>query len=249
MMNTPFVIEGKSILVTGAASGIGRATALLCAQMGATVVVTDLNAESLETTFKSLEGDGHQMVVANLTKEDDLQKLIDSLPKLDGVVCNAGIIKTILAQFAEKADINRIFNINTIAPIFLTKLLLENKKIKKEASIVYTSSMGGVFNGAIGNGLYGASKAALVGYVKSLALELAPRGIRVNTVNPGITETNIYNNSSITPEQLENEKSHYPLKRFGKPEEIANAIVFLLSDATKWMTGTNLLIDGGFSLQ
>lgn len=249
MMNTPFVIEGKSILVTGAASGIGRATALLCAQMGANVVITDLNAESLGATFKSLEGDGHQMVVANLTQEDDLQKLIDSLSKLDGVVCNAGIIKTILAQFAEKTDIEHIFNINTIAPIFLTKLLLENKKIKKEASIVYTSSMGGVFNGAIGNGLYGASKAALVGYVKSLALELAPRGIRVNTVNPGITETNIYNNSFITPEQLENEKANYPLKRFGKPEEIANAIVFLLSDATKWMTGTNLLIDGGFSLQ
>lgn len=249
MMSSPFVIEGKSILVTGAASGIGRATALLCAQMGANVVITDLNAEALEATFKSLEGGGHQMVVANLTKEEDLLKMIEALPKLDGVVCNAGIIKTILAQFAEKTDIERIFNINTIAPIFLTKLLLENKKIKKEASIVYTSSMGGVFNGAIGNGLYGASKAALVGYVKSLALELASRGIRVNTVNPGITETNIYNNSSITPEQLENEKAHYPLKRFGKPEEIANAIVFLLSDATKWMTGTNLLIDGGFSLQ
>lgn len=249
MMNTPFVIEGKSILVTGAASGIGRATAMLCAQMGANVVITDLNVESLEATFDNLEGNGHQMVVANLTQEEDLLKLIDALPKLDGVVCNAGIIKTILAQFAEKKDIERVFNINTIAPIFLTKLLLENKKIKKEASIVYTSSMGGVFNGAIGNGLYGASKAALVGYVKSLALELAPRGIRVNTVNPGITETNIYNNSSITPEQLENEKAHYPLKRFGKPEEIANAIVFLLSDATKWITGTNLLIDGGFSLQ
>ena len=248
-MNCPFVVEGKSILVTGAASGIGRATALLCAQMGANVIVTDLNEEQLKATLDNMDGEGHQMFVANLTVEEDLQKLMDVLPKLDGVVCNAGIIKTILAQFAEKADIERILNINTIAPIYLTKLILENKKLKKEASIVFTSSMGGVFNGAIGNGLYGASKAALVGYVKSLALELAPRGIRVNTVNPGITETNIYNNTSITPEQLEQEKSHYPLKRFGKPEEIANAIVFLLSDATKWMTGTNLLIDGGFSLQ
>lgn len=248
-MNSPFIVEGKSILVTGAASGIGRATALLCAQMGANVIVTDLNKEQLKATLDSMDGEGHQMVVANLTVEEDLQKLMEVLPKLDGVVCNAGIIKTILAQFAEKADIERIFDINTIAPIYLTKLILENKKLKKESSIVFTSSMGGVFNGAIGNGLYGASKAALVGYVKSLALELAPRGIRVNTVNPGITETNIYNNSSITPGQLEQEKAHYPLKRFGKPEEIANAIVFLLSDATKWMTGTNLLIDGGFSLQ
>lgn len=247
-MESPFVVEGKSILVTGAASGIGKATALLCAKMGAMVTITDLNEEQLKATFDSLEGDGHQMVVANLTDNDDLQRLVDALPKLEGVVCNAGIIKTILAQFAEKSDIERILNINTIAPIYLTKLLLENKKIKKEASIVYTSSMGGVYNGAIGNGLYGASKAALVGFVKSLALEVAPRGIRVNTVNPGITETNIYNNSSITPEQLELEKAHYPLKRFGKPEEIANAIVFLLSDASKWMTGSQLLIDGGCSL-
>ena len=247
-MDSPFVVEGKSILVTGAASGIGRATALLCARMGAMVTITDLNEEQLKTTFDSLEGDGHQMVVANLTNNDDLQRLIDTLPKLEGVVCNAGIIKTILAQFAEKSDIERILNINTIAPIYLTKLLLENKKIKKEASIVYTSSMGGVFNGAIGNGLYGSSKAALVGFVKSLALEVAPRGIRVNTVHPGITETNIYNNTSITPEQLEQEKPHYPQKRFGKPEEISNAIVFLLSDASKWMTGSQLLIDGGCSL-
>jgi len=247
-MDSPFVVEGKSILVTGAASGIGKATALLCAKMGASVIITDLNEEQLKTTFDSLEGDGHQMVVANLTQEEDLQRLIDVLPKLDGVVCNAGIIKTILAQFVEKPDIERILNINTIAPIYLTKLLLENKKIKKEASIVYTSSMGGVYNGAIGNGLYGASKAALVGFVKSLALELAPRCIRVNTVHPGITETNIYNNTSITPEQLNKEKAHYPLKRFGKPEEIANAIVFLLSDASKWMTGSQMLIDGGCSL-
>ena len=247
-MDSPFVVEGKSVLVTGAASGIGRATALLCAKMGAMVTITDLNEEQLKATYDSMEGDGHQMVIANLTNNDDLQRLIDALPKLDGVVCNAGIIKTILAQFAEKSDIERILNINTIAPIYLTKLLLENKKIKKEASIVYTSSMGGVYNGAIGNGLYGSSKAALVGFVKSLALEVAPRGIRVNTVHPGITETNIYNNTTITPEQLEQEKAHYPLKRFGKPEEIANAIVFLLSDASKWMTGSQLLIDGGCSL-
>ena len=247
-MESPFVVKGKFILVTGAASGIGRATALLCAKMGAHVTITDMNEELLKSTFGTLEGDGHQMVVANLTQEEDLQRLIEVLPKLDGVVCNAGIIKTILAQFAEKVDIERILNINTIAPIYLTKLLLENKKIKKEASIVYTSSMGGVYNGAIGNGLYGASKAALVGYVKSLALEVAPRGVRVNTVNPGITETNIYNKTSITTAQLEQEKAHYPLKRFGKPEEIANAIVFLLSDASKRVTGSSLLIDGGCSL-
>ncbi len=247
-MTHPFVVEGKTILVTGAASGIGRATALLCAAMGATVTITDLNADALRQTYDDLEGEGHTMVVADLTVEADLQRLVEQLPKLNGVVCNAGIIKTVLAQFAEKADIERIFNINTVAPLYLTKLLIANKRLNKEASIVFTSSMGGVYNGAIGNGFYGASKAALNGFVKSLALELAPRAIRVNTVNPGITETNIYNNTSITADQLEQEKARYPLRRFGKPEEIANAIVFLLSDASKWITGSSILIDGGCSL-
>lgn len=248
-MDNPFIVKDKTILITGAASGIGRATAMLCANMGAKVIITDLNAENLNKTFGELEGNGHQQVAANLCNEDDLQQLIDTLPKLNGFVSNAGIIKTVLTQFGKREDIEKIMNINTIAPIRLTQLLLQKKRIEKGASIVFTSSMGGVFNGAIGNGLYGASKAALVGFVKSLALEQAPRGVRVNTVNPGITETAIYNgNTMITPEQLEIEKQHYPLRRFGQPEDIAAAIVYLLSDATKWMTGTNLLIDGGCAL-
>jgi NAD(P)-dependent dehydrogenase (short-subunit alcohol dehydrogenase family) len=247
-MQNPYQLTEKSILITGAASGIGRETALLCTELGAKVILTDLNEESLKTTYEMLKGEGHHYVAANLTNEDDLLKLIDVLPKLDGFVSNAGIIKIVLTQFGEKSDVEKILNINTIAPIHLTQLLIQNKKLKKEASIVYTSSMAGVFNGAIGNGLYGASKAALNGFVKSLALEVAPRGIRVNTINPGITLTNIYNNTSITPEQLESEKSRYPLGRFGKPEEIAMGICYLLSDATKWMTGNTLLIDGGYTL-
>ena len=248
-MENPFALTGKTIFITGAGSGIGRATALQCAGLGATVYITDLNEATLAETLGMLEGEGHQMFVANLTDDDALQELAGKLPKLDGFVSNAGIIKTILTQFGERADVERILGINTVAPIRLTQILLQNKRFNKEAAIVYTSSMAGVFNGAIGNGLYGASKSALVGFVKSLALELAPRKIRVNTVNPGITQTNIYNNTTITPEQLEEEMKRYPLGRYGRPDEIASAIVYLLSDATKWMTGTNLLIDGGFSLQ
>lgn len=247
-MQNPYQLTNKSIFITGAASGIGRSTALLCAGLGATVYITDFNEEPLIETYHKLEGNGHKYIVANLTKEVELQKLVNELPKVDGFVSNAGIIKTILTQMGERSDIEKVLNINTIAPIQLTQLLLQNKKFNKEASIVYTSSMAGVFNGAIGNGLYGASKAALNGFVKSFALEVAPRGIRVNTVNPGITQTNIYNHSLITPEQLEKEKAHYPLGRFGKPEEIAMGICYLLSDTTKWMTGSSLLIDGGCSL-
>lgn len=248
-MKNPFALTGKTIFITGAGSGIGRATAIQCAGLGATVHISDLNETTLAETLGMLEGDGHQMYVANLTDDVALQELVGKLPKLDGFVSNAGIIKTILTQFGEREDVEMIMNINTIAPIRLTQILLQNKRFNKEAALVYTSSMAGVFNGAIGNGLYGASKSALVGFVKSLALELAPRKIRVNTVNPGITQTNIYNNTSITQEQLDEEMKRYPLGRYGHPDEIASAIVYLLSDATKWMTGTNLLIDGGFSLQ
>lgn len=248
-MENPFKLNGKTIFITGAGSGIGRAAALQCAGLGAIVHITDLNATTLTETMGMLEGKGHQMYVANLTDEVALQILVGKLPKLDGFVSNAGIIKTILTQFGERADIERIIGINTIAPIRLTQLLLQSKRFNKEAAIVYTSSMAGVFNGAVGNGLYGASKSALVGFVKSLALELAPRKIRVNTVNPGITQTNIYNGTPVTQEQLDEEMKRYPLGRFGRPDEIASAIVYLLSDATMWMTGSSLLIDGGFSLQ
>lgn len=249
MMENPFSLTGKTIFITGAGSGIGRATAVQCAGLGATVHITDLNEATLTETLGMLEGENHRMYVANLTEDTALEGLVGLLPKLDGFVSNAGIIKTIVTQFGDRSDVEKILNINTIAPIRLTQILLRAKRFNKEAALVYTSSMAGVYNGAIGNGLYGASKAALVGFVKSLALELAPRKIRVNTVNPGITQTNIYNNTSITAEQLDAEMNRYPLGRFGFPEEIASAIVYLLSDATKWMTGTNLLIDGGFSLQ
>ena len=248
-MENPFVLTGKTIFITGAGSGIGRSTAILCAGLGAIVHITDMNQATLGETLAMLEGKGHQMYVANLTDDTALLDLVKKLPKLDGFVSNAGIIKTIMTQFGEREDVERLFSINAIAPIRLTQILLQAKRFNKEAAIVYTSSMAGVFNGALGNGLYGASKSALVGFVKSLALELAPRRIRVNTVNPGITMTNIYNNTAITPGQLEEEMKRYPLGRLGRPDEIASAIVYLLSDATKWVTGTNLLIDGGFSLQ
>ena len=247
-MENPFALIGKTIFITGASSGIGRAVAIQCAGLGAIVHLTDLNEDSLAGTMGLIEGIGHHSYVANLTDDVALSEMVKKLPKLDGFVSNAGIIKTILTQFGEREDVERVFNVNTIAPIRLTQILLQNKRFNKEASIVYTSSMAGVFNGAIGNGLYGASKSALVGFMKSLALEVASRKIRVNTVNPGITQTNIYNNTSITQEQLEEEVKRYPLGRFGRPDEIASAIVYLLSDATKRMTGTTLLIDGGFSL-
>jgi len=137
----------------------------------------------------------------------------------------------------------------TFEPIYLSQLLVQNKLLNKNASIVYISSISGIECGFIGGSLYGASKAAINGFIKGAALDLANKFIRLNSVTPGMINTHLLNDSVISSEQLQEDAQRYPLKRYGKPEEVAYAVVFLLSDASKWITGTSLLIDGGYTLQ
>ena len=184
-----------------------------------------------------------------MTDDTAVATFVGSIPKLDGVVSNAGIVKSLLAKFNEKEDMEKIFKINTFSHINLIQELIKQKRLNKGASIVMTSSMSGVFCGLAGGSLYGATKAALVGYAKALAIELAPRGIRVNTVHPGMIETPLTKDTALSAELLAEDAKNYPLGRYGKPEEIAAAMVYLLSDATVWMTGSKLLIDGGYSLK
>ena len=148
-----------------------------------------------------------------------------------------------------RGDMERIFKINTFSHINLIQQLITQKKLNKGASIVFTSSMSGVYCGLAGGSLYGATKSAILGYTKALAIELANRGIRVNTIHPGMIETPITAGTALSKELLEEDAKNYPLGRYGKPEEIAYSIVYLLSDATAWMTGTQLLIDGGYSVK
>ena len=248
-MLNPFSLENKTILITGAASGIGRATALQCSEMGAKVILVDLNEEGLKETARLMTNAEVGMRVLDLTDLGQLVEMVSTLPKLDGVVSNAGIVLSLLAKFSEASDMERIFRINTFSHINLVQQIIVQKKINKNASIVFTSSMSGVYCGLVGGSLYGATKSSLLGYAKALALELSPRGIRVNTIHPGMIETPLTNNTSLSKELLEEDAKNYPLGRYGKPEEIANSIVFLLSDATAWMTGTQLLIDGGYSVK
>jgi NAD(P)-dependent dehydrogenase (short-subunit alcohol dehydrogenase family) len=245
----PFSLNGKTLLVTGASSGIGRATAIACSQMGATLIITGRNELRLSETLTMLDGDGHSQFLADLTDMAELSELIISLPKLDGVVSNAGIAKPLVLQLNEAEDVNETMQINALAPIHLTRLLLQNKKLNKGASLVYISSINGNNCAYIGSSIYAASKAALTGFVKSTALELAPRGIRVNCINPGMIETDLLKSGSIGEAELESDRLKYPLKRYGKPEEVAYAAVYLLSDTTQWITGSSLLIDGGYTLQ
>ena len=248
-MNNPFSLEGKTILITGAASGIGRETALQCANLGAKLILLDLNEKGLKETSDLINNSDVRFYPIDLTDLGKLTEIVSYLPKLDGVASNAGIFYSMMARFSEAEDMEKIFKINTFSHINLIQQLLQQKKINKNASIVFTSSMSGVYCGAVGGSLYGATKSALAGYAKALAIELAPRGIRVNTIHPGMVNTPLINTSSLSQEVFEEDKKNYLLGRYGEPREIALSIVYLLSDATTWMTGTQLLIDGGFSVK
>ena len=248
-MKNPFSVEGKTVLITGAASGIGRATALQCAEMGAKVILLDLNEDGLNATKNDIPEGCAESYTLNLTDYDALCETVSKFPKLDGVASNAGIFYSMMAKLSDKKDMEKIFTINTFSHIYLIQQLMEQKKLNKGASIVFTSSMSGVFCGAVGGSLYGATKSALAGYAKALAIELAPRGIRVNTIHPGMINTPLIHSAALSQDVLDEDKKNYPLGRYGEPEEVAYSIVYLLSDATKWMTGTQLLIDGGFSVK
>ncbi len=247
-MKNPFSLENKIILVTGASSGIGRAIAVECSKMGAKVIITARNKERLQETLLQMLGNGHSLIVADLTNENDRTLLVEQLPKLDGVVHCAGVVKTILFQFIDTESLSDIMNVNFTAPTLISAQLVENKQLKKGSSIVFIGSISGTMCVWGGNSMYSASKSALNGMMKNMALDLAAKNIRVNSVNPGMIDTHLFDGCLISGEQLEEDKKRYPLKRYGKPEEVAYAVIYLLSDASQWVTGSSLLIDGGYTL-
>lgn len=249
MSYNPFSLEGKTVLVTGASSGIGRSTAIECSKLGAQVFITGRNKERLTQTLNELEGEGHRMIICNLDDESEINQMIENVPEIQGLVNNAGIGMTKPLQFIGVNDLDAILKTNTIAPISLLQKLLKKKKLRKGASVVFTSSMAGLGNSAIGNSLYTASKGAISAFVRCAALELAQKSIRVNAICPAMVRTALINSGSITQEQLDEDVKNYPLGRYGNPNDIAWAIIYLLSDASSWITGDNLIIDGGLTLK
>lgn len=251
-MYNPFSISGKTILITGAGGGIGRATAVECAKMGANVILTDINGSALEETLsllESQEGQSHQLFVADLTNESQQEELVASIPVLDGLVSNAGISKVLPIQFLNTQDMDKIMNINAYAPMYLTQKLYKKKKIKKGGSIVFTVTISGVCMVSMGGVMYAVSKNALDAFMRNAALEFAARNIRVNSVNPSRVNTPLIKaNTSYSQEDLEKDMQTYPLRRYAEPEEIAHAIIYLLSDASAYVTGHALVIDGGKTL-
>ena len=246
----PFSLKGKNVFVTGASSGIGRAIAIECSRLGASVTITARNEGRLLETLSLMENpDQHRLVVADLSSCEGVRYLVTQLQDTyDGIVLCAGFTKLKPFKFIAEDDIDAIMAVNYKAPVMLTQQMLKTKYINKKASIVLVSSVSGVYVSAPASALYSGSKGAVNGVAKAMALDLSPRGIRVNCVNPGMVDTNIFGKGDITQEQLKEDVKHYPLGRYGKPEDIAYAVVYLLSDASAWVTGTNLKIDGGLTL-
>jgi NAD(P)-dependent dehydrogenase (short-subunit alcohol dehydrogenase family) len=245
----PFTISSKKILITGASSGIGRAVAIECSRMGAILYITGRDEKRLNQTYALLNGQGHQMIIADLLKKGDIHKLVEHTGSLDGLVHSAGYTYMQPIHFLTEQNLNRIMQVNFIAPVMLTQMLLEEKKINRSGSIVFVSSVNGQNCTFPGQGAYAASKAAINGIVKTMALELAGRDIRVNCVSPAMVNTSILDEKSVSEEQIKEDIKRYPLKRYGNPEEIAHAIIYLISGGSSWVTGTSLLIDGGYTLQ
>ena len=242
-MINPFSLEGHTLLVTGASSGIGRGIAVACAQMGAKVVLTARNGERLQETLSMRSGGDHQIIKADLTDPSQRTILVEQLPQLDGIVHCAGVGGRVPCKNIELSDINELMRPNFEAPVLLQADILTHKKIKKNSSIVFIASRAAEMP-SVGNAVYSATKGAIISYAKCLALELAPRLIRVNCICPAMVWTDLAL-VGASHEQLEEAEKQYPLKRYGTPEDIAYLTVYMLSDVSSWMTGSCVDITGG----
>lgn len=238
-----FSLSGKTILVTGASSGIGRGIAIACAEAGACVVLNGRNVARLNETLSHMSGEGHVVLPADLTDVAQRQALVEQVPELDGLVQCAGVMNRVPCKSIGQEDIDAVFAPNVEAPMLLQAELLQERKIKKGASIVYMASIA-ARSAVAGNALYSASKAAIISYAKCLSLELAPRQIRVNCICPAMVWTDLAL-VGATREELEQDQLKYPLKRYGQPEDIAGLAIYLLSDVSCWMTGSCVEITGG----
>ncbi len=247
-MNNPFSLVGKTILVTGASSGIGKAIAIECSKLGACLVITGRDKRRLHATRGLLQGEGHVEVAGDLTMEEEVEELLNLLPELDGIVHVAGVGQSIPFPYISKEKLNGMFSVNFFAPVLLSQKIIKKRKLRKGASIVFISSIDGPVTAHIGNAIYSSTKAALTGMAKNMAVDLASKRIRVNCVLPGMVETPLIHQGSISEEQLDQDKLSYPLKRYAQPEEVAYAVIYFLSDASSFTTGANLVVDGGFTL-
>ena len=244
-----FTLDNKTILVTGAGSGIGQATACLCAEMGASLILVGRDIERLSKTKSMLVGkDKHIMVSLDINDSAAFSECMSDISVIDGVAACAGIASMQPFNFISQDDMQKVFQTNFFGQISLMQYLLKKKKLNKPASIVFVSSVDGNLKVHAGNSVYSASKSALVGMARSMAVELAAKKIRVNCVLPGTTDTPMIRTANVTEEELQNTALQTPFRRFAESREIAAAIAFLLTDAASYISGTELVVDGASHL-
>ncbi len=245
---TPFQLNNKTILITGASSGIGKQAAISISEIGANVVITGRNQKRLDETFQLLKGKNNLQFSADLLVQEELQKLVEQLPQLDGVFNCAGIVKPFPIKFISTEVLDEVFKINFNAQALLMAQLTRQKKINKNASIVFSSSIAAA-HPYKGGALYSSSKAALETYSKVIGLEFSNLGIRSNCIASAMVKTPMFDTAEHqgTKERMDEHIKKYPLG-VGLPSDVTNAAIFLLSDASRWMTGQTITLDGGFLL-
>jgi len=250
-LNNPFRLDGQVVLITGASSGIGKQCAISCSQQGAKVIIIGRNEERLLYTFNSLEGNGHLRYLLDLIQYDEIETVIqdavNKIGKISGFIQSAGIEITKPFKVMNHEDYNNLFSVNVISAFEISKIILKKKYSAENLSLVFISSIMSIL-GQPGKVGYCSSKGAITAGVKALALEYASRNVRVNCISPAIIETEMVKKlfDTISDESRNEIIETHPMG-FGKPEDVANACIFLLSDASRWITGTNLIIDGGYS--
>ena len=251
-MYNPLSLEGKNVLVTGATSGIGKATAIACSKLGATIVVNGRNEARLQECISLLDtslGQNHIGIVADMSTDEGLESLIAGLPVLDGVSDNAGTTNgNKPVKFIKDDELMDVVNTNVLAHVKLARLLFKKKLLNKNASYVFTASIGGNTSFVTGQSVYGISKSAINALMKYCAVEFSGKGIRCNSVCPGMIKTPLIQFDTLTEEDIAKDSEKYLLKRYGEPEEVANVNAFLLSDASSYITGASIVVDGGYSI-
>ncbi len=252
-------LEGKVAIITGAASGIGRATAILFAQEGAKVVVTDINDDGGAETVKLIKGEKKQalFIHADVSKEVDVKTMVktakETYGKIDILVNNAGVVLVKPIVETTEQDFEKVVNTNYKSVFLCTKHILPY--MKKGGTIVNVASISGHV-GQINHAVYGGTKGAIIALTRALAWELAPRGIRVNSISPGSVETPMLlgdveieaKRLGVSMDKIRKERSDIgALHRWADPKEIGEAILYLASDKSSYVTGTDLLVDAGWA--